>query len=267
MVVYPRVEPLPRWRLPAATIEGARSTPERTHHATPLVSSVRPYAPGDPMNRIHWPTTVRQGEIQVKEFELERTADLWIVLDLDRAWQEGRGELSSVEVAVRVAAAIADRALRENRAVGITVNGHHLSQLPSDRGARQRLKILQLLAAVDGDGTATLAEALVRVNPRIRQGMTAVVITGSDDPSWVRPLAALRGKGVASVAVALEMPAFRRAHEQDRIAHGQDVAPEDPALAAAAAQRRRSLLHTLTEFQVRTHTVVPERPLGEQLVS
>jgi hypothetical protein len=69
------------------------------------------------------------------------------------------------------------------------------------------------------------------------------------------------------VAVALDMAAFRRAYERDRIEHGQAVVPEDPALAAASAQHRRALIHALTEYQVRTHAVVPERPLGEQLVS
>ena len=75
LVVYPRVDALPMWRLPPASIEGAHATAERTLQTTPLVSTVRPYAPGDSMNRIHWPTTARLGEIQVKEFDLEQTAD------------------------------------------------------------------------------------------------------------------------------------------------------------------------------------------------
>ena len=59
LVVYPRVDALPLWRLPPASVEGAHATPERTLQTTPLVSTVRPYAPGDSMNRIHWPTTAR----------------------------------------------------------------------------------------------------------------------------------------------------------------------------------------------------------------
>jgi len=35
------------------------------------------------------------------------------------------------------------------------------------------------------------------------------VITGSIDPIWVRPLASLRRKGIASVVVSLEPVAFR----------------------------------------------------------
>ena len=91
LVVYPRVEALPLWRLPPASIEGAHASPERTLQTTPLATTVRPYAPGDSMNRIHWRTTAQPGEIQVKEFDLEQTADAWIFLDLDAACRGGRG--------------------------------------------------------------------------------------------------------------------------------------------------------------------------------
>src|SRR5829696_9368588 len=70
LVVYPRIDALPMWRLPPANIEGAHSQPERTLQTTPLATTVRPYAPGDSMNRIHWRTTAKTGEIQVKEFDL-----------------------------------------------------------------------------------------------------------------------------------------------------------------------------------------------------
>ena len=120
LVVYPRIERIPRWRLRAVSLEGSRSTPVRTQQTTPLATSIRPYAPGDAFNRIHWPSTARTGEIQVKEFDLEQTADVWLFVDLERRVQSGAGDDSSVEVAVRVAAAVAERALSENRAVGLT---------------------------------------------------------------------------------------------------------------------------------------------------
>ena len=84
-----------------------------------------------------------------------------VVLDLERALQRGTGDDSTVEVGVRVAAAVADKALVENRAVGMTVNAHRLAQLQPDRGGRQHLKVMQLLAAVEGDGATPLAEAIV----------------------------------------------------------------------------------------------------------
>jgi uncharacterized protein (DUF58 family) len=265
VVVYPRIDQLPLWRLPAASIEGSHAAPERTLQTSPLATAVRPYAPGDAMNRIHWKSTARHGDIQVKEFELEQTADAWIFLDLDRSVQGGRGEESTVEMAVRAAASIAAKALLENRAVGMTVNGHRRATVPVDRGARQHLKIMQLLAAVDGDGTTPLAESLVTAGGRLRRGMTAVIITPSTDTAWVRPLAAFRAKGIGSVVITLDAPAADRYDRELRARSGDRVAQPDAATTELQAQRARALRHALAEYEMKVYALVPGRPLAELL--
>jgi uncharacterized protein (DUF58 family) len=263
LVVYPRLEPIPRWRLQAVSLEGSRSTPVRTQQTTPLATSVRPYAPGDGFNRIHWPSTARTGEIRVKEFDLEQTADVWIILDLQRAAQVGAGDDGTVEVGVRVAAAIADRAIDENRAVALTTTGSHVIVLPPDRGPRQRLKVLQLLAAVDGDGSTPLIEALVAGLPLLGRGMSAIVVTSSTEPGWVRPLATLRPRGIGCQVIWLDPAVFaRRAAETDGTIG-------EPAVAAALAEREtaaRNMRHQVAEFDIRTHAVPPGVLLAEVLV-
>jgi len=265
VVVYPRVEKLPLWRLPAAGIEGSHAAPERTLQATPLATTVRPYAPGDAFNRIHWRSTARHGEIQVKEFELEQTADAWIFLDLERSAQAGRGEDSTVEVAVRIAASVADKALLENRAVGMTVNAHRQAVLPADRGSRQHLKVMQLLAAVEGDGSTPLAESLIAAAGRLRRGMTAIVITPSLDLAWIRPLAALRSRGIGSVVITLDSAAADRIERAERQRRGERVPPLDPATEEQRAQRARALRHALAEFELRVYGVTPGATLAEAL--
>jgi uncharacterized protein (DUF58 family) len=268
LVVYPRLEPIPLWRLPAANLEGSHSTPERTHQATPLATTVRQWAPGDSFNRIHWKSTARTGEIQVREFDLEQTADAWIILDLQRSVQAGRGDESTIEAAIRAAAAIADKALAENRSVGMTVNGHRVTHLPTDRGGRQHLKMMQLLAAVDGDGSVPLVEALVTTVSRLRRGMTAVVITPSLDQSWIRPLATLRARGVGCVVVTLDTGAYTQAALDEQARRmGRDAYPPDPEAEQSRAQQVRALRHALAEYELRTWTIEPGRPLGEVLVS
>src|SRR5207247_206785 len=82
------------------------------------VMGIREYQPGDAMNRIHWPSSVRHRRLHVKEFELDKTADLWLYLDLDERWHSGEGEDSSEERCVTVAASVVAKALREHRNVG-----------------------------------------------------------------------------------------------------------------------------------------------------
>ena len=265
VVVYPRLEALPAWRLPPASLEGSHAAPERTLQTTPLATTVRPYAPGDSMNRIHWRSTARHGDIQVKEFDLEQTADAWIILDLQRSIQAGRGDDSTTEVAIRAAASIADKALTENRAVGMTVNAGRTAFLPADRGGRQHQKIMQLLAAVEADSSSPLVETLIGSVARLRRGMTAVVITASSDPAWVRPLAALRTRGVACVVVALDGPAFVQAELEARAATTGEPVVVDPAAADTSAKRARALRHALAEYELRSFTIRPGRPLGEML--
>jgi len=262
VIVYPRLEPIPRWRLHAVSLEGTRSLPVRTQQTTPLATTIRPYAPGDAFNRIHWPTTARTGEIQVKEFDLEQTADVWLFVDLQRSVQAGRGDDATVEVAVRAAAAIAERAIAQNRAVAITTNGAHLTNLPPDRGPRQRQKILRLLAAIEGDGTSPLVETLVAGLPALRRGMSAVIITPSVDPTWVRPLSTLRSRGVGCQVIWLDQGAFlARQADGDETAADEAVAGRTAALADGA----RALRHALAEFDVRTYPVPPAVALAEVL--
>jgi uncharacterized protein (DUF58 family) len=265
VVVYPRLEPIPAWRLPSAVLEGSHASPVRTLQTTPLATSVRPYAPGDSMNRIHWKTTARHGEIQVKEFDLEQTADAWIVLDLQRGIGAGAGDESTTEGAIRAAAAIADKAIEENRAVGMTVNGGRTAFLPADRGGRQHQKIMQLLAAVEADGNAPLVETLIATVGRLRRGMTAVVITPSLDPTWVRPLANLRARGVSCVAITLDVAAYDQAARDARAAIGAETQPLDPAAAEATAKKARALRHALAEYELPSYVITPGRPLGEIL--
>jgi uncharacterized protein (DUF58 family) len=268
VVVYPRLEPLPQWHLPAANLDGSNAVRERTLQTTPLATTVRPWAPGDAFNRIHWRSTARHGDIQVKEFDLEQTADAWIILDLDRGVQTGVGDESTVEAAVRVAASIADKALLDNRAVGMTIGAHRLAQLQPDRGGRQHQKVMQLLAAVDGDGTNPLSETMVATVPRIRRGMTTVVVSPSLDRTWVKPLSTLRSRGVACVVVTFDVEGYERyARDQELRRRGQEPEPEDPERAAKRTKTVRALRHALAEFDIEVHTVMPGRPLAELLVS
>jgi uncharacterized protein (DUF58 family) len=264
VVIYPRLEAIPEWRLPAASLEGSHASPERTLQTTPLAMSVRPYAPGDSMNRISWKATARHGEIQVKEFDLEQTADAWIVLDLQRGIGGGRGDESTTEAAVRVAAAVADKAIGENRAVGISVNAGRTAVVPADRGGRQHQKIMQLLAAVEADGSTPLVETLINTVGRLRRGMTAVIVTPSLDPSWVRPLASLRVRGVSCVVVTVDSEAFDRAMREEDAARGI-VAKADAADDELRSKRSRALKHALAEYEIPFYVVTPGRPLGEIL--
>jgi uncharacterized protein (DUF58 family) len=218
IVVFPEVVPLPHWRLPPSPIDG--STPvKRRHEATsPLVSGIRPYIHGDAINRVHWLSTARHGELQVKEFDLEQAADLWVLLDLDRRVHAGVGNEASIETAVTVAASVALRTLADNRAVAMTASARRVQIHQPDRGPRVEQKLLHLLANVQADGANPLAEVLAATQHQLRRGMTLCIITGSTERTWVRGLSVLRRRGVAVLAMLLDRASYAGADgdEQSR---------------------------------------------------
>jgi uncharacterized protein (DUF58 family) len=216
IVVFPKVHQLPHWRLPPSPVDGTKSSRQRWESSSPLVRTVRPYVHGDAINRIHWLSSVRHNELHVKEFDLEQTADLWMLLDLDRAAHGGGGDDSSVEAAVSAAASIAVQTLGENRAVGMTVSARRQQVLTPDRGTRVEQKVLHLLANVQADGNRPVAEVLLNTLPQLRRGMTLCIITGSTDRDWVRALASLRRRGVGTVVVLLDRGSFEADPSADR---------------------------------------------------
>jgi uncharacterized protein (DUF58 family) len=233
VVVFPEVVPLPHWRLPPSPIDGTTRTKRRYEAATPLVSTVRPYVRGDAINRIHWLSSARHGELHVKEFDLEQAADLWMLLDLDRGVHAGLGADASVETAVTIAASIAMRTLADNRSVAMTASARRLQLHQPDRGPRVEMKLLHLLANVQADGSNPLAEVLNATLPQLRRGVTLCIITGSTDRAWVRSLSALRRRGVGALAILLDRSSYI------------GVEPDEPSRAELAAVR-----HALAEYDI-----------------
>ena len=203
VLVYPRVVPLPWWTLPGSLLEGNVLTGRRSLQATSMVMGIRDYRPGDAFNHIHWPTSARHRALQVKEFELDRTADLWIFLDLERRWHTGDGERSTEERSVTVAASVIAKALREHRSVGLVASGRSTGLFHPDRGTKQFSKLMQYLAEVQAGGAHSVGETLVETLPRLRRGASALVITPSLDKSWIRPVHALRDAGVKTQTVVV----------------------------------------------------------------
>ena len=165
---------------------------------------------------------------------------------------------------MRAAASLAARALLENRAVGLTRLGPpHSAVMPADRGARQHQKIMSLLAAVGADGTTPLVEALVQGLPRLRRGMTAVVITPSLERDWVRPLAALRGRGIRAAVCLLDRGRLRRVRAGERRARRR-ARPRSSRTSGAPSARCATPWPSTTSWPTAS---CPERPLGETLVT
>lgn len=231
LVVYPAVIDLIGFRLPTGELPGGSSTQRRTQFVTPNASGVRQYMPGDSFNRISWKSTARTGQLMVKEFELDPTSDIWIVVDMDlrhhaRAnvpqTMQARAMLNSPdgalpiefwldsteEYAVTIGASLSNHFLEQTRNVGMIFNNHNNDDIPADRGPRQMTKILEQLAVMHADGRTPIAERLLTESIRFDRNSTVIIVTPSTDEQWVRSVTQLVARGVRCVAIAIEPSTF-----------------------------------------------------------
>jgi uncharacterized protein (DUF58 family) len=141
----------------------------------------------------------------VREFELDPTADIWIVLDLNADAHAGSGLESTEEYAVNVAASLARHLLDQGRVVGLV---SQTATLPADRGPRQVQRILEVLALVRATSHLTLAALLSAETSRFARSSTLLVVTPSTAEAWARFCQALGGRGVHTTAVLIEAATF-----------------------------------------------------------
>lgn len=208
IIVYPKAVPLPGFGRVPGELPGGALQGVRVQFSTPNVSSVREYRPGDAFNRIHWPTTARTNRLMVREFELDPTADVWLVLDLNNEVHTGSGLESTEEYAVTAAASLAKHLLDQGRAVGLV---SQTATLPADRGPRQSERILEVLALVHSSSPLTLAALLSAETSRFARSSTLIVITPDTAEGWARFCQALNARGVHTTAVLIEASTFGRA--------------------------------------------------------
>lgn len=209
-LVYPPIWTLPGFDLPRGALPGSSRSSLRTQEVTTLVSSTRPYVPGDSLNRIHWLSTARQpqGNLIVKEFDLEPSGNLWIVLDMDESVQAGSGDESTEEYGVALAASLAYKSLEQSKSVGLITYGDNHVVIPPDRGRRQLGNILRELAVARAKGSYPVDRVLVEVSSSMGRGMTLAVITPSLNPDWVAILYTLARRGLAPAAILLDAVSF-----------------------------------------------------------
>ncbi|HJZ47576.1 MAG TPA: DUF58 domain-containing protein [Roseiflexaceae bacterium] len=224
VLVYPQTTPLPGFVLPSAELPGGQDVKSRTYHVTPNVASIRDYQPGDSFNRIHWRSTARTGQLMVKDFELDPTAEVYVVLDMQERIQqqliseqavrdharerEPRMPESTEEYSVLAAASIARHLLEQNRSLGLVSWGQHREVIPAERESRQLFKILEALSVLRAHGAQPLAEVLAGEGQRFGRNCTLVIITTSPDERWVVSLQHLIYRGARAVVILIDPHSF-----------------------------------------------------------
>lgn len=208
LMVYPPVVRLPALTLPPGQAAGRSGLARSGIEATTDAASVRDYLPGDSLRRVHWRTVARLGRWMVKEFDVEPSGDLWIVLDLDSSVQAGEGEESTLEYGVVLAASLLALTLADRRAAGLVAFGEKTDFLMPALVPEQLAQALRMLAQAR-PGLVPLRQVLRQMQPNIHRGTAVALITPSTSSDWLAEVARLRQREVAATAILLDAASFR----------------------------------------------------------
>ena len=228
LLVYPMIVDIHAFPSPAGWLSGGEALRRRTHQITANAAGVRDYAPGDPLNRIHWLSTARRDSLIVKEFELDPMSEVWIFVDAARnvhfelprepihfdqreMWRPSLKiplPPSTEEYAVVIAASLARYYLQRGRIIGLVSAGHLYSVLPAEKGARQLGKMLEALALLRAEGKLPLqglVEAQIKNLPR---GSTVVLITPATGDGVILSVELLTRRGMRPIVVLINAESF-----------------------------------------------------------
>ena len=220
-IVYPAVEPLPNLDARFAGLPSDSRLTRYYDQVTTDVASLRVWRPGDAYRRIHWPYTARMNAPMVKEFDVGQTAQFWVLLDLDRSshhYGEGRdsgsngrdpGSLyeaeNTEEMAVSLAASLAQRLMGLSLPVGMAVSGEGGRLLRPDNGPDHLSRIMETLASAQASEAAPLSEFIHSMRSHLNHFHSVTVVTSNTEPAWLPALLDLK-RGNVTVAIALVDP-------------------------------------------------------------
>jgi len=221
--------PITQFVSPPGFLPGGHVIRRKSVDITPHAAGVRPYAPGDPMRRIHWPTTARRGQLIVKEFEQDPQAEVWIFLDAQQQVQaERRHEEpsmavenllfarrpklvlppSTLEYEISIAASLAHYFIGQKRAVGLVVHDRTSSVITADRSERQEHKILETLAFVEGKGDLSIAALAGAHAHPLPKGSTVILLSPTTSTELVLLVDDLQRRGLRPLVVLLDAATF-----------------------------------------------------------
>jgi uncharacterized protein (DUF58 family) len=202
LTIYPRIVPLTRVVLPTRSPTGTLRHHQPIFEDPSRIFGKREYVSGDSLRRVDWKATASTGRLQVKLFEPSIALETAIFLDLNIDAYEFHSRASASELAIVVAASLANWVVHARQAVGLVSNGiDPLAQqgsaprLQPRRGRANLMRILDVLARIQAGRTVDLLDLIQRESVHLSWGATLIVITPKLDEAFFDVLFQARRSG------------------------------------------------------------------------
>ncbi|GAC1445058.1 MAG: DUF58 domain-containing protein [Chloroflexota bacterium] len=205
IMVYPRLFKPDEIGLPFRQSMGELVARRSLYEDPTLLAGSREYRPGDPLHRMHWKSTARTGELQVRVNDPSTTAQIMMVLNLNTFQHVWQGvDLDRMESAIDVAASFGTWALDKGFAVGVRSNGvvpgmESTPRMPPSANPRQSSHLLEHLSRLSYSGRFRPETVLMDESRRLQAGGSIVFVTSIITPELVRVLTSRHLRGRVSV--------------------------------------------------------------------
>jgi uncharacterized protein (DUF58 family) len=208
LTVYPKIIPLTSVEIPSRSPQGTMRHTQPIFADPTRVFGKRDYVAGDSLRNVDWKASASAGRLQVKLFEPSIALETMIVLNLNAEDYEYRTRIDSEELAIVIAASVANWVSGKQQTVGLRVNGRDPlatdgvpQDIPPRKGQAHLIRILETLARVESTGESPLAGLIQRLRYQLSWGTTLIVITGQAGEELLDELYQARRSGQNAVLI------------------------------------------------------------------
>lgn len=195
LTVYPKIVPLSQVKISSRFPMGSLRHHQPVFEDPARIFGKREFTSGDSLRRVDWKSTAATGRLQVKLFEPSISLETVIFLDLNAEAYPLRMRIDSTELAIVIAASLANWIIGKHQSAGLRVNGRdpladsaNPISLPPAKGQTQLMWMLETLARVEAAEAGPLAAMIQKQRFNLPWGATLIAITGQVDESLLEEL-------------------------------------------------------------------------------
>ncbi len=208
LTVFPKIITLSVVKFPSASPMGTLRHTQPIFEDPTRIRGKRDYVAGDSLRRIDWKATATTGRMQVKLYEPSIALETVIFLNLNAKEYDLRTRFFDSELAIIVAASLANWVSSARQSVGLATNGadplaagESPPSLIAGRGRAHLLRLLELLARLQMKEGTSLVNVLNQEMVSLPWGTTLILVTGKIDEALFDAMFRARQSGLKTYLV------------------------------------------------------------------
>ena len=207
LIVYPKIHPLADLGLPSRIAFGDLIWPQKIYRDPTSFRGLREYQRGDQIKDVYWPATASSNQLMVKEYESTIAVENLIFLNLKQQDYGVKNLEIQTELAIEVAASVANYLVDCNQTVGLASNGEDQIKeqeiVEAGQGAGQLMEIMEFLARLEITKEDSYLDLIEQYSHQATPGSTLLLITKLDTEELVTKALQLCRSGLNVVIIVL----------------------------------------------------------------